>query len=382
MHALVKFIIISCTFSILTKAAAFDETTISADEDTLELNTYTDDILDDDEQVAVASDSNNVKRSLENSAEVHNDYSKQHHHSEFKRRAKPLKSIFMGIYKNYKSTYLGNKTLTDYKNKLRERTAAPDITTESVMKPNTSALSEGAEDSSLFETSTENNEGKQEFDSYAESKKNNGSYALKTKKAITGLTTRKMERKRKRKTRNKINKKQRKRLKRPQPLSNFDPLLYVYDSEYHYNVGSGVNMTLDMKNDLINVNLDTDNLKEIIDGRWLNDNSEEGRGKKYDMITKVLPLFILPFLIQSAIVPFLVTKLKLLVMKSILVGKLAIFLLILSAIKNNSKSPQAYEVAPSYWAGEPSRRSELAAIASSAAYNGYRVEGKPTAWIN
>lgn len=69
-------------------------------------------------------------------------------------------------------------------------------------------------------------------------------------------------------------------------------------------------------------------------------------------------------------------------MKSILVGKLAIFLLIISAIKNGNKSMQSYEVAPSYWAGEPSRRSELAAIASSGAYNGYRVEGKPTTWIN
>lgn len=102
------------------------------------------------------------------------------------------------------------------------------------------------------------------------------------------------------------------------------------------------------------------------------------------MMTKVLPLFILPFLIQSAIVPFLVTKLKLLLVKSILVGKLAIFLLILSAIKNSNKMMQSYEVAPSYWAGEPSRRSELAAAASSAAaaYNGYRVEGKPTTWVN
>lgn len=100
------------------------------------------------------------------------------------------------------------------------------------------------------------------------------------------------------------------------------------------------------------------------------------------MVTRILPLFILPFLIQSAIVPFLVTKLKLLLMKSILVGKLAIFLLIVSAFRNSNKQMQTYEVAPSYWAGEPSRRSELAAAASNMAYNGYRVEGKPAAWVN
>jgi hypothetical protein len=36
-----------------------------------------------------------------------------------------------------------------------------------------------------------------------------------------------------------------------------------------------------------------------------------GRGKKYGIMERVLPLFILPFLIQSAVVPFIVTSEKL-----------------------------------------------------------------------
>lgn len=98
----------------------------------------------------------------------------------------------------------------------------------------------------------------------------------------------------------------------------------------------------------------------------------KGRGKKQDLITKILPLFILPFLIQSAVVPFLVSTLKLLLIKSIVVGKIAIFLLLFSAFKNHVK--YAYENAPSYYSDAPNRRTE--------ALIGYRVEGRPAAWVN
>lgn len=99
-----------------------------------------------------------------------------------------------------------------------------------------------------------------------------------------------------------------------------------------------------------------------------------GRGKRQDLITKILPLFILPFLIQSAVVPFLVSTLKLLLIKSIVVGKIAVFLLLFSAFKNHVK--YAYENSPSYYPDGPNRRTADAAIL------GYRVEGKPAAWIN
>ncbi|XP_017039785.1 uncharacterized protein LOC108087114 [Drosophila ficusphila] len=273
--------------------------------------------------------------------------------------------IYMGIYKNYKSTYLGNKTTSEYKKRLRDRVSAPQMVEneapESVdpeqLDPKDSLAQEIRQDAqaeALMETQTES-PNYDDSDSLAAKKR----------------------RKRKRKDRNK-------RREDVESETGQPDLSAGNEGIERYQVGPGLNVSLDMSNDIVHVKLDGQNLKEIIAARWLNlDNSEEGRGKKYDMITKVLPLFILPFLIQSAIVPFLVTKLKLLLVKSILVGKLAIFLLIISAIKNGNKTVQSYEV-PSYWAGEPSRRSELAAAASSAAaaYNGYRVEGKPTTWIS
>ncbi|KAH8385710.1 hypothetical protein KR200_010283 [Drosophila serrata] len=273
--------------------------------------------------------------------------------------------IFMGIYKNYKSTYLGNKTTSEYKKRLRDRVSAPQMAgNEAQLSPAeqpeagdvlAEEIRQDANAEALLEAQTE-------LPSYDDSETSAG----------------KKRRKRKRKDRNKRREELDAETDRPDEADQEE------EGIERYHVGPGLNVSLDMSNDIVHVKLDGENLKEIIAARWLtSDNSEEGRGKKYDMITKVLPLFILPFLIQSAIVPFLVTKLKLLLVKSILVGKLAIFLLIISAIKNGNKMVQSYEV-PSYWAGEPSRRSELAAAASSAAaaYNGYRVEGKPTTWIS
>lgn len=288
--------------------------------------------------------------------------------------------IYLGIYKNYKSTYLGNKTTSEYKKRLRDRL---------------SATQQLAADAAHGEPGRQPELELAAHDALAQELRNEAhAEALLEAQTETEPSYDDSE--------TAAGKKRRKR-KRKQEQAQAEQL-----AVRRYQVGPGLNVSLDMSNDIVRVKLDGENLKEIIGARWLStDNSEEGeyigpslpviralklisfssrlgRGKKYDMITKVLPLFILPFLIQSAIVPFLVTKLKLLLVKSILVGKLAIFLLIISAIKNSNKMMQSYEVAPSYWASEPSRRSELAAAASSAAaaYNGYRVEGKPTTWVN
>jgi len=44
-----------------------------------------------------------------------------------------------------------------------------------------------------------------------------------------------------------------------------------------YHVGPGLNVSLDMSNDIVHVKLDGENLKEIMGARWLTlDNSEEG----------------------------------------------------------------------------------------------------------
>ncbi|XP_034484965.1 uncharacterized protein LOC117789900 [Drosophila innubila] len=296
---------------------------------------------------------------------------------EDKQALKKNSHIFMGIYKNYKSTYLGNKTTSEYRKRLRNRVSATQLATneatatEAVEQEQQEQLEQQAIDDALaLELRNEANaeallEAQTDTPIYDDNETGSG----------------KKRRKRKRKYRNNNNNNN----KFAEAEQSLDADGEEREDVQRYHVGPGLNVTLDMTNDIVRVKLDGENLKEIIGAHWLStDNSEEGRGKKYDMITKVLPLFILPFLIQSAIVPFLVTKLKLLLVKSILVGKLAIFLLILSAIKNSNKMMQSYEVAPSYWAGEPSRRSELAAAASSAAaaYNGYRVEGKPTTWVN
>ncbi|XP_061399849.1 uncharacterized protein LOC133335555 [Musca vetustissima] len=283
---------------------------------------------------------------------------------EMEKKSKPLRSIFMGIYKNYKSTYLGNKTLTEYKQHLREKMKNK----QQKLEENESIRDEGdgeeddddeigfdvaedideAEDTDILTTTI----AAEEDDDLAvvtdqpdsSEKEINSSYHIFANE------------------------------RKPSPPPSASGL--------EYNIGPALNMSLDLDNSIVKVNLDGESLKELVTGRWLSDSSEEGRGKKYEMVTRILPLFILPFLIQSAIVPFLVTKLKLLLMKSMLVGKLAIFLLIISAFRNSNKPMQTYEVAPSYWAGEPSRRSEIAAAASNMAYNGYRVEGKPAAWVN
>lgn len=95
------------------------------------------------------------------------------------------------------------------------------------------------------------------------------------------------------------------------------------------------------------------------------------------MISKILPLFILPFLIQSSFVPFMLTTLKLLLLKSIVVGKLAILLLIIAAFKNHKQ--QSMSETPYYLDPAPNRRSEASFTAIS---GGYKAEGRPTTWVN
>lgn len=84
-----------------------------------------------------------------------------------------------------------------------------------------------------------------------------------------------------------------------------------------------------------------------------------GRGRRHwDLIMKILPLFIIPFLIQSAIIPFLVSAVKLLLVKSILIGKGALMLLIFSALKNMYKNANPVYEVPLYNYDGPMRRYE------------------------
>ncbi|XP_028032551.1 uncharacterized protein LOC114244836 [Bombyx mandarina] len=63
---------------------------------------------------------------------------------------------------------------------------------------------------------------------------------------------------------------------------------------------------------------------------------QEGRGKKQKLMQKILPLFIMPFVLQSAIVPLFLSMLKFMLFKSLMVGKLALFLILINAFKNHN----------------------------------------------
>lgn len=161
-----------------------------------------------------------------------------------------------------------------------------------------------------------------------------------------------------------------------------------------YKVGSLMNLTIDSDDSTVKVNLDQTTLKEIITGssseNYFNNPMNDpklkifsislelsGRGRKNSMLERVIPLFILPFLIQSAVVPFMVSMIKLFLIKSLFAGKVAVLLLMLGALKNHQNGiymksmhhPQFYP--PAY----PERRIETN-------FEGYKVEGKTAAYVN
>lgn len=61
-----------------------------------------------------------------------------------------------------------------------------------------------------------------------------------------------------------------------------------------------------------------------------------GKSKNKKIMEKILPLFILPFVLQSAIVPLFLSMLKFMLFKSLMVGKLALVLIVLNAFKNHN----------------------------------------------
>ncbi|KAG6461414.1 uncharacterized protein LOC115450909 [Manduca sexta] len=62
----------------------------------------------------------------------------------------------------------------------------------------------------------------------------------------------------------------------------------------------------------------------------------EGRKKQKKLLENLLPLFIMPFVLQSAIVPLFLGMLKFMLFKSLMVGKLALLLIVLNAFKNHN----------------------------------------------
>lgn len=107
------------------------------------------------------------------------------------------------------------------------------------------------------------------------------------------------------------------------------------------------------------------------------------------MLERIVPLFILPFLIQAAVVPFIVTMIKLFLMKSLFAGKIAVLLLLLGAVKNHQNSIYMKSMHSPYFLKDyppqyPERRIEQNSLDNGKLNNfeGYKVEGKPAAFVN
>ncbi|XP_058056094.1 uncharacterized protein LOC131207496 [Anopheles bellator] len=129
-----------------------------------------------------------------------------------------------------------------------------------------------------------------------------------------------------------------------------------------------LNMTIDEPNSVVSVKLNHELVRDI-----LHTGRAEGGGiggKK--MLRYVIPLFILPFLIQSAVIPFMLTAVKLFLLKSLMAGKLAIFLLLLGAFKNFTKKDRDV-----YVKDLPDRRYEPSSEGFA-----YLSEGRPSNWVN
>ncbi|XP_035775228.1 uncharacterized protein LOC118457619 [Anopheles albimanus] len=129
-----------------------------------------------------------------------------------------------------------------------------------------------------------------------------------------------------------------------------------------------LNMTIDEPNSIVKVKLNHDIVRDMINtGR----SGGGGIGGK-KMLRYVIPLFILPFLIQSAVIPFMLTAVKLFLLKSLMAGKVAIFLLLLGAFKNFTKKERDV-----YVKDVPDRRYEPSSEGFA-----YLAEGRPSNWVN
>lgn len=171
--------------------------------------------------------------------------------------------IFMGIYKNYKSTYMGNKTTSDYKKRLRDRVSAPQMTGNAAQDTVAPEQMDTRDTLAMEIRQDANAEALLEAQTEAPSYDDGEGTSSSAKK----------RRKRKRKDRNK----RREEVVEAETETDQPEPALEDESIQRYHVGPGLNVSLDMSNDIVHVKLDGENLKEIIGARWLTlDNSEEG----------------------------------------------------------------------------------------------------------
>lgn len=68
-----------------------------------------------------------------------------------------------------------------------------------------------------------------------------------------------------------------KQLKTPKAKQKKSKISKTNLNKNRYELGQGVNITLDMEKDIVNVNLDANNLKDVVLGFWGDGDSGEGR---------------------------------------------------------------------------------------------------------
>ncbi|RZC27637.1 hypothetical protein BDFB_008015 [Asbolus verrucosus] len=94
------------------------------------------------------------------------------------------------------------------------------------------------------------------------------------------------------------------------------------------------------KNDSAVINIfsktDKDQTKENTDLYF----KEEGRKKEEGMMNRILPFMVIPFMVSTAMIPMMLISLKIMLLKSAFIGKLAVLLLILNLFRKARKKEE------------------------------------------
>lgn len=70
------------------------------------------------------------------------------------------------------------------------------------------------------------------------------------------------------------------------------------------------------------------------------DEEQQGHGnkKKKDLLTRILPLFVIPYLVQSAFLPMILISLKAMLLQTLFLGKIALILGVFNALRSQAKN--------------------------------------------
>lgn len=210
----------------------------------------------------------------------------------FAYQSKPIKEFVTDIFKIYKSTYLGNKTFAEYRNDVNERfrqqqikkqeeettinTAEGDyevhvdenegnestIEEEPDEDPDADPDAEPDEKTDEDPDAEPNEKTDEDPDDQLDEEQKEPTYIITTTPKTSPPTTPLP----KQETKNKLLPKKKIELDKIKNKSHIK----------EYNVGPALNLSLDMSNNIVKVNLDGESLRELVTGRWLNDNTEQG----------------------------------------------------------------------------------------------------------